>query len=187
MPRIALELAKTSQFILQNNWKFEEVGSNIKRSKIEKLKISKDQNNAKFRWNHKLVFSTNNKTITAKKGSVISKDNIKNKFKDKQGFNLFIWKKRKEKSFLQKGKKVEKKGKKEKKKKKNQKEKEKKGYFLEKRKIFSFSLKDDPGAVPWDQAWLPPIFNSNLKNIKLPRRKAIRGFRTRTFGWMGSR
>lgn len=95
MPRIALELAKTSQFILQNNWKFEEVGSNIKRSKIEKLKISKDQNNAKFRWNHKLVFSTNNKTITAKKGSVISKDNIKNKFKDKQGFNLFIWKKRK--------------------------------------------------------------------------------------------
>ena len=101
MPKIALELAKTSQFILQNNWKFEEVGSNIKRSKIEKLKISKDQNNAKFRWNHKLVFSTNNKTITAKKGSVISKDNIKNKFKDKQGFNLFIWKKRKEKSFLQ--------------------------------------------------------------------------------------
>ena len=88
MPKIALELAKTSQFILQNNWKFEEVGSNIKSSKIEKLKISKDQNNAKFRWNHKLVFSTNNKTITAKKGSIISKDNIKKFFQKLRESNL---------------------------------------------------------------------------------------------------
>lgn len=76
IPKAALELAKTSQLTSQNNWKLDDVESKTNKSKIEKLKISKDQNNAKLRWNQRFVLSTNNKTTTAKKGNEIRSNNI---------------------------------------------------------------------------------------------------------------
>ena len=79
IPKAALELARTSQLISQNNWKLDDVESKTNKSKIEKLKTSKDQNNAKLRWNQRFVLSTNNKTTTAKKGNEIRSNNIKNK------------------------------------------------------------------------------------------------------------
>lgn len=79
-PKTTFELAKTSQSILQNNWKPEKVGSNKNNNKIEKLKTSKDQNKAKLRWNQIFVFSVNKRTTTAKRGDKIRNDNIKKNF-----------------------------------------------------------------------------------------------------------
>ena len=79
IPKAALELAKTSQLTSQNNWKLDDVESKTNKSRIEKLKTSRDQNNAKLRWNQRFVLSTNNKTTTAKKGNEIRNNNIKKK------------------------------------------------------------------------------------------------------------
>ena len=80
IPKAALELARTSQLISQNNWKLDDVESKTNKSKIEKLKTSKDQNNAKLRWNQRFVFSINKRTETAKRGDKIRSNNIKRIF-----------------------------------------------------------------------------------------------------------
>lgn len=80
MPKTILELAKTSQPTLQKSWKPEKMGSKTNNNRMEKLKTSRDQNNAKLRWNQRFVFSTNKRTKTAKRGDKIRSNNIKRIF-----------------------------------------------------------------------------------------------------------
>ena len=83
----------TEQNQLQETKKISYIRVYIEKILLKKylLKISKDQNNEKFRWNHKLVFSTNNKTKNIKK---IGKSGIK---KNKNSWNKAIEKKFKDK------------------------------------------------------------------------------------------